>query len=56
MNSLFGENWKISKKLKDSDEPIICESKRSVYATTYIPKDLTNIIAEKGILAKRIAD
>jgi hypothetical protein len=54
MNSLFGENWKISKKLKDSDEPIICESKRSVYATTYIPKDLTKIIAEKGILQRML--
>ena len=52
MNTLHGETWVISKKLKLGDEPIECRCKRSIYATTYIPKQLTSIIAEKGVLQR----
>jgi len=52
MNTLWGETWIISKKLKQGEEPVICECKRSVYATTYIPKQLTTVITEKGVLQR----
>jgi len=56
MNTLWGQNYKISKQLKDCrpNEPIICDSRRSVYATTYIPKDLTKVIAEKGVMQRML--
>lgn len=52
MNTLHGETWVISKKLKLGDDPIECRCKRSIYATTYIPKQLTSVIAEKGVLQR----
>ena len=54
MNSIHGENYIISKKLKDGDEPIICKSQRSPYATSYIPKGLNIVIAEKGVLQRML--
>ena len=51
MNSLHGENWVITKKLKDGDT-IECRSQRSLFATTYIPKTLTGVIAEKGVIQR----
>ena len=51
MNSLHGENWKISKRLKDG-EVLECLCRRSLFGTTYIPKQLTNIIAEKGVMQR----
>jgi len=54
MNTLWGKNYIISKKLKDCEEPIICDSRRGVYATTYIPKDLTRVIAEKGVMQRML--
>jgi len=54
MNSLHGQNWQITKKLKDSDEPIICLCRRSPYATTYIPEGLTKVISEKGVLQRML--
>jgi len=54
MNTLWGKNYQISKKLKDFEEPIICDSRRGVYATTYIPKDLTKVIAEKGVMQRML--
>lgn len=54
MNSIHGENYIIKKKLKDGDENIICDSKRSPYATSYIPKGLTIVIAEKGVLQRML--
>jgi len=53
MNTLHGENWIIKKKLKQGDI-IECRSQRSLYATTYIPKTLTNIIAEKGVIQRTL--
>ena len=52
MNTLHGETWIISKKLKQGDEPIECKCKRSIYATSYIPKTLTSVITEKGVLQR----
>lgn len=51
MNSLHGENWIITKKLKDGDA-IECRCQRSLFATTYIPKTLTGVIAEKGVIQR----
>jgi len=51
MNSLHGENWIITKKLKDGDT-IECRCCRSLFATTYIPKTLTGVIAEKGVIQR----
>nr|MDB4346203.1 hypothetical protein [bacterium] len=48
MNTLWGEGYLIKKKLKDGNI-IVCDCKRSVYATSYIPKTLTNVVAEKGV-------
>ena len=52
MNTLHGETWIISKKLKQGDEPIECKCTRSIYATSYIPKSLTTVITEKGVLQR----
>lgn len=54
MNSIHGENYIITKKLKDGDEPIECKCERGIYATTYIPKDLTKVIAEKGVMQRML--
>ena len=51
MNSLHGENWVITKKLKEGDT-IECRCQRSLFATTYIPKTLTGVIAEKGVIQR----
>lgn len=51
MNTLWGETWVIKKKLK-TGEVLECRCKRSVYATTYIPKSLTSVITEKGVLQR----
>ena len=53
MNTLHGENWIIRKKLRDGDI-IECRCQRSIYATTYIPKTLTSVIAEKGVIQRTL--
>ena len=53
MNTIYGENWIIQKKLRQGDM-IECRSQRSLYATTYIPKMLTSIIAEKGVIQRTL--
>tara|TARA_B110000444_G_C18845674_1_gene601804 strand:+ start:1075 stop:2565 length:1491 start_codon:yes stop_codon:yes gene_type:complete len=53
MNSLHGENWIITKKLKDGDT-IECRCQRSTFATTYIPTMLTTVIAEKGVMQRTL--
>ena len=52
MNTLHGETWIITKKLKQGEEAIECKCTRSVYATSYIPKTLTAVITEKGVLQR----
>tara|TARA_R100000781_G_scaffold24139_1_gene17892 strand:+ start:4001 stop:5458 length:1458 start_codon:yes stop_codon:yes gene_type:complete len=52
MNTMWGETYIISKKLKQGEDPIECICKRSVYGTSYIPKTLTSVITEKGVLQR----
>jgi hypothetical protein len=54
MNTLWGETWIIKKKLKLGDEPLECKCRRSSYATSYIPRQLTTIITEKGVLQRML--
>ena len=53
MNTLEGESWIITKKLKEGNI-MRCECQRSVFATTYPPKKLENVIAEKGVLQRML--
>jgi hypothetical protein len=53
MNTLEGENWIIKKKLKEGDI-MECRCERSVFATTYVPKHLKDVIAEKGVLQRML--
>ena len=53
MNSLHGENWVITKKLKEG-HVMECRCQRSLFATTYIPKQLTSVIAEKGVMQRTL--
>mgnify|MGYP001217008702 CR=1 FL=1 len=54
MNTLWGSTWIIKKKLKLGDEPLECKCKRSSFATSYIPKQLTTVITEKGVLQRML--
>ena len=51
MNSLAGKNYLITKQLAEGGE-MYCDSRRSIYATSYIPKTLTTVIAETGLLQR----
>ena len=55
MNSLAGKSWVISKAL-DSMEgmEMNCYSERSVIAMTYPPKNLNDVMAEKGVLQRML--
>tara|TARA_R100000231_G_scaffold18922_2_gene19008 strand:- start:4158 stop:5657 length:1500 start_codon:yes stop_codon:yes gene_type:complete len=55
MNSLAGKSWVISKAL-DSMEGMTmnCYSERSVIAMTYPPKNLNDVMAEKGVLQRML--
>jgi len=53
MNTLAGENWIISKKLKEGDI-MECFCERSVLAMTYPPKHLDSIMTEKGVLQRML--
>jgi hypothetical protein len=53
MNSLAGESWVITKKLKEG-HVMECICQRSVFATTYPPKHLKSVIAEKGALQRML--
>ena len=53
MNTLWGQNYKIKKKLTQG--PIIeCDARRAIYATTYPPKNLQDIIADTGLLQRMV--
>ena len=52
MNTMWGETYIISKKLKIGDDPMLCDCRRSIYGTSYIPKTLTSVITEKGVLQR----
>ncbi len=51
MNTLAGENYRITRQLAEGGE-MYCDSRRSIYATSYIPKTLTQVIAETGLLQR----
>ncbi len=53
MNTLAGESWVITKKLKEGDV-MECFSERSVLAMTYCPKNLEDVMAEKGVLQRML--
>ena len=53
MNSVHGQNWIITIKRKDG-EVLECRCQRSIFATTYIPKTMTSVIAETGIMQRSI--
>tara|TARA_R110000824_G_scaffold34623_8_gene109631 strand:+ start:407 stop:1822 length:1416 start_codon:yes stop_codon:yes gene_type:complete len=51
MNSLFSENYVITKQLVNG--PLIeCDCQRSVYATTYPPEHLTEVMTKKGVFQR----
>tara|TARA_R100001163_G_C5059916_1_gene196659 strand:+ start:755 stop:2206 length:1452 start_codon:yes stop_codon:yes gene_type:complete len=51
MNTLTTDGYKIKKKLAHGPE-LICDCQRSVWATTYVPEHLTDVIATKGVLQR----
>jgi len=53
MNTLHGESWVVSKKLKDGDT-MYCFNERSVLAMTYPPSKLESVITEKGVLQRML--
>jgi hypothetical protein len=53
MNTLHGESWIVSKKLKDGDT-MFCFNERSVLAMTYPPNKLESVITEKGVLQRML--
>ena len=55
MNSLHGKSWRISKALRSFDNEVMyCYSQRSTYAMTYPPSNLSDIIADKGVLQRML--
>ena len=53
MNTLAGESWVISKKLKRG-EMMECFCERSILAMTYPPEKLVKVVANKGVLQRMI--
>ena len=55
MNTLVGESWVISKGLTSYGGEIMeCYCERSIIAMTYPPSNLTDIMAEKGVLQRML--
>ena len=54
MNTLWGKTYLIKKKLRLGTEPIVCDCRRSVFACSFIPTNLNTVIAEKGVLQRKI--
>lgn len=53
MNTLVGESWHVSKKLKRG-KMMNCYCERSILAMTYPPEKLATVIANKGVLQRMI--
>ena len=53
MNTLHGESWVVSKKLKEGDS-MKCYCERSVLAMTYPPHKLESVMTEKGVLQRML--
>ena len=55
MNSLAGKGWIISKALDSQQGRIMnCYAMRSVFATTYPPNNINQVMAEKGVLQRML--
>tara|TARA_Y100000114_G_scaffold122870_1_gene118283 strand:- start:1372 stop:2949 length:1578 start_codon:yes stop_codon:yes gene_type:complete len=55
MNSLAGKSWIISKALDSQEGRIMnCYAMRSVFATTYPPNNINQVMAEKGVLQRML--
>jgi len=52
MNSLDSESYIISKRLADTELTIECDCQRSLYATTYVPENLVEVIINSGVLQR----
>jgi hypothetical protein len=52
MNGLDSESYKITKRLADFEFEMVCDCRRSMYATTYVPKSFVEIIATTGVLQR----
>lgn len=53
MNSLHGNNHLIKKKLAKG-HVLVCDCQRSIFATTYIPSNMTRVIAETGLMQRSV--
>jgi hypothetical protein len=51
MNTLTTDGYKIKKTLAHGPE-LTCDCQRSVWATTYVPEHLTEVIVTKGVLQR----
>ena len=55
MNTLAGESWVNTKALSSFDNEVMhCFSQRSVLAMTYPPDNLSDVIANKGVLQRML--
>jgi hypothetical protein len=53
MNSLHGQNWIITKRLKEGGN-MECRCQRSLLAMTYIPISMSKVIAETGLMQRSL--
>ena len=55
MNSLVGESWIISKALVSYENKVMeCYCERSIFAMTYPPENLNEVIAQKGVMQRML--
>ncbi len=52
MNGLDSESYKITKRLADFEYEMVCDCRRSMYATSYVPKSFVEIVATTGVLQR----
>lgn len=52
MNGLDSESYIITKSLADSEDVLECDCQRSLYATTYVPKNFIEVVANSGALQR----
>tara|TARA_R100000315_G_C5233190_1_gene144264 strand:+ start:1471 stop:2958 length:1488 start_codon:yes stop_codon:yes gene_type:complete len=52
MNGLDSESYKITKRLADFEYEMVCDCRRSMYATSYVPKAFVEIVATTGVLQR----
>ena len=52
MNGLDSESYLITKRLADFEFEMVCDCRRSMYATSYVPKSFVEIVATTGVLQR----